>query len=142
MVEKKGFTVTDDWYGHNSIEAEVGTSSLPEGGHDRYSQTYLRLKDTGSTQWKLKVTPSGLSPSAEFDDLEQIELILEGDSEARIMLEVFNFCRKVLRSQLRKAGWRGICRRAGVWFSDIPMRWRRYRYQRSLIAKVTRKALS
>ena len=107
MAECEIFTVTETFGGHNSMSAEVGTTTTPEREHDRHSKTYLRLEDTGSTQWKLKVNPHFPPEPVEFDNLESIELILEGDSEAHIIIEALEHFLHVLRCQMGVGRLRG-----------------------------------
>lgn len=107
MSKHEIFTVTEAFGIHNGMEGEVGTTPRNGKGHDRHSKTYLRLTDTASTQWKLRVQNHSCDEPIEFDGFHQFELILEGDSELQVIIEILEHYLHVLRAQLGVAFLRG-----------------------------------
>lgn len=77
----------------NILEVEAGSTGYCGGDSGHGSRHYIRLKDLGSTDIRVKIGDQ------EFDELYKdkgIEIILGGDTELDTMITALKFVTKVL----------------------------------------------
>src|SRR5438045_1578550 len=77
----------------NQLTIQAGTN-CPQGGDSGHGgRTVLRIIDDGATA--LSVSVNG----KEVEDADEVEIILEGDTEAATFIEGLEFAVRVLRGQ-------------------------------------------
>lgn len=74
----------------NILEAVAGTTGFRGGDSGNGCRTFIRIKDLGSTDIRIKKTDS-------YD--EGVEIILGGDSELNTIIDAFRFIADVLEKQ-------------------------------------------
>ncbi len=84
--------------GLNIITVEAGTTGYCGGDSGHGGRTVLRIKDESSTDMRCRLRDSG--KEYEYDYLNQIDLILGGDSEMETLIEALEFAVDTLKKQI------------------------------------------
>ncbi|WP_449288384.1 hypothetical protein [Marinobacter salarius] len=93
-AEIQTFTYTLTGVHIQSITA--GTTGFMGGDRGHGGRTYLKIKDHGSTDLKIKNPKSGL-----FEETSSIEISLGGDAELNSTIALLEYAVKVLKSQTK-----------------------------------------
>lgn len=88
-------TLSKKFIAANMLEVEVGTNGFFGGDQGHGSRTYFKLKDLGGTDIEVLTKLSDESENA----VEEVEIILGGDSELSTFIQAISFALKVLKLQ-------------------------------------------
>ena len=89
---------SEEFMSANILKVSAGTNTPKGGDTGAGGRTYIKLKDEASTDLRVRVK-GRLDGDYYFDDVDEIELILGGDTEANTFIDSLEFALKTLKRQ-------------------------------------------